>query len=103
MSVIICEHIMGHACVPAGKELLQSYPEMASKSGTDLLTALAIGTEMRKAWEGGSGGSSRLLQCLVNQGHACIAYSHGWMRKPVQHTILRSALCNRKMVCLFPL
>lgn len=46
---------------------------------------------MRKAWEGGSGGSDRLLQCLVNGDEACIAYNHGWMRKYVQHIIFRSA------------
>lgn len=78
--------------VCAGKQLLQEYPELASKQGSDLLAALRQGTEMRKAWEGGSGGSNRLLQCLVNQGEACIAYSHGWMRKPVQHAILRCPL-----------
>lgn len=60
-------------------------------TGAELLTALGKGSEIRKAWEGGSGGSNRLVQCLVNQGQACIAYCSGWLRKAVQHPLDRSA------------
>ena len=59
-------------------------------TGADLLEALDRGSEMRKAWEGGSGGSNRLVQCHVSQGQACIAYGHGWLRKAVQHPMDRS-------------
>lgn len=73
----------------AGKLLLQACPEVGSMSGTELVTALGKGSEMRKAWEGGSGGSNRLVQCLLSQGQACLVYGRGWLRKSVQHPIDR--------------
>jgi len=80
------------AILCAGKLLLEACPGVASMTGAEVLTALGKGSEMRKAWEGGSGGSNRLVQCVVSQGQACIAYGHGWLRKPVQHPIDRSAV-----------
>lgn len=74
----------------AGKLLLQACPEVGSMSGAELMTALTRGSEMRKAWEGGS---NRLVQCLVSQsqgqGQACLVYGRGWLRKSVQHPIDR--------------
>ena len=58
-------------------------------TGAELVAALGKGSEMRKAWEGGSGGSNRLVQCAVSQGQACIVYGRGWLRKAVQHPIDR--------------
>ena len=51
-------------------------------TGRQLLEALAHGTEMHKAWEGGSGGSRRLVQvqwpCIVS----CAAAIRGWDARP---------------------
>ena len=73
----------------AGKLHLQACPEVGSMSGAELVTALSKGSEMRKAWEGGSGGSNRLVQCLVSPGQACLVYGRGWLRKSVQLPIDR--------------
>lgn len=73
----------------AGKLLSQACPEVASMRGAELVNALSKGSEMRKAWEGGTGGSNRLVQCLVSQGQACLVYGRGWLRKSVQHPIDR--------------
>ena len=75
--------------VRAGKQLLQRCPEVASMTGAQLVAVLGKGSEMRKAWEGGSGGSNRLVQCTVSQGQAYIVYGRGWLRKAVQHPIDR--------------
>lgn len=72
-----------------GKQLLRACPEVGSMTGAELVAALGKGSEMRKAWEGGSGGSNRLVQCAVSQGQACIMYGRGWLRKAVQHPIDR--------------
>ncbi|DBA79779.1 TPA: hypothetical protein ACH3X1_008443 [Trebouxia sp. C0004] len=74
---------------PVGSVLLEAAPAVGSMTGADLLAALSKGSEMRKAWEGGSGGSNRLVQCFVNEGQACIAYGHGWLRKSVQYPLDR--------------
>jgi len=66
--------------------LLEAAPAVGSMTGADLLAALSKGSEMRKAWEGGS---NRLVQCFVNEGQACIAYGHGWLRKSVQYPLDR--------------
>lgn len=68
-------------------------------SRADLVTALTRGSEMRKAWEGGPGGSNRLVQCLVGQGQACLVYGRGWLRKSVQHPIDRCS-CLTMPHCL---
>ncbi len=77
-------------CGVAGSVLLEAAPAVGTMTGADLLAALSKGSEMRKAWEGGSGGSNRLVQCFVNEGQAYIAYGHGWLRKAVQYPLDRS-------------
>ncbi|KAL0021454.1 hypothetical protein WJX79_002812 [Trebouxia sp. C0005] len=74
---------------PVGSVLLEAAPAVGSMTGADLLAALNKGSEMRKAWEGGSGGSNRLVQCFVSEGQACITYGHGWLRKAVQYPLDR--------------
>lgn len=71
-----------------GKVLLQAC-SVGSMPGAELVSALSKGSEMRKAWEGGSGGSNRLVQCLISQGQPCLVYGRGWLRKSVQLPIDR--------------
>ena len=90
----------------AGKVLLEGWPGVGSMTGGQVLASLAKGSEMRKAWVLGSGGSNRLVHCLVSQGaggRACIAYDHGWLRKAVQHPIDRSAQANHAVVVHYQL
>ena len=47
-------------------------------TGRQLLEALARGTEMHKAWEGGSGGSRRLVQVQCKCMLSCAAAIHGY-------------------------
>eukprot|EP00891_Asterochloris_glomerata_P008704 jgi/Astpho2/8704/fgenesh1_pg.00128_%23_14_t len=75
---------------PLAQALIREAPAAGSMTGRQLLEALARGTEMHKAWEGGSGGSRRLVQVTMADGKPQLTYSHGWMRKRMQYTIQRT-------------
>ena len=63
--------------VPVAQALIAEAPAAGSMTGRQLLEALARGTEMHKAWEGGSGGSRRLVQVHCTCVLPCTAAIHG--------------------------
>ncbi len=56
---------------PVAQALIREAPAAGSMTGRQLLEALARGTEMHKAWEGGSGGSRRLVQVQCRRMLSC--------------------------------
>lgn len=61
---------------PVAQALIREAPAAGSMTGRQLLEALARGTEMHKAWEGGSGGSRRLVQVQCRRMLSCGAPFH---------------------------
>lgn len=78
---------------------MREFGALAELQGSELLARLRGGTEMHKAWERGSGGSTRVMRCSVETGVVTLSYAHGLLRRPTANAVNRYVLRSSRDVC----